>query len=229
MKKLILAILISLLPKIAFGLDIPVESYTAWKSTVQALGLSIRCAAIGSTKFLVGIDANSIDWETSLDLVNGDANDINDFNAIFLSSCNKPSGDPTQPFAIGTTLFAGNSSSGTVTKGTSQAIDFYLDSTTYPNGAYSNGFILISGNAIVGDYFKLQAIDVSGALTGHAGAVLGTPVIRWMVNPNAAIDVSTVYAKLFPPGVTLRLTYYSTAGILGSDVTVGMNYRLHKP
>lgn len=213
------------------------ESYTELKAIIARKSLSWQYEETAAKYDVFAIDGilryDADVWKAGFEPAGIDtttnSSALSDFEANYKTTANYAVGIAQPPFAVGTTLFAGNCSSGTVTKGTSQAFDFYVDSTTYPNGAYSNGFILIAGNAIVGDYFKLQAVDVSGALTGKAGLILGNPVIRWMVNPNAAIDVSTTYAKLFPAGVTLRLTYYSTAGVLGSDVTVGMNYRLHKP
>jgi hypothetical protein len=198
-------------------------SYAAWKAiAITALSLSVRCNNQGSTYQLVGIDANSINWVTTLDVSGGDPTDASDFTTNVLSLCNKSEGAPVAAFSVPSFSFQGSglqfvASSGTMTTA-------YYKVTSYGSAGLSiSGGHLYTQGMSMGDTANIQIVDKDGVMFAP-GHVVTSYATNWNVSPTGDQGHSTPYASYIPGGFYIALIYNSVGT---SPVTVGFNMFLH--
>lgn len=111
---------------------------------------------------------------------------------------------------------------GTATAGQTTNLDLKL-----VDDCFLTGGILRTNMANFGDYATFQVVDVDNILGYGAGTVLGQYCTNWYMRSDAQeqVNESTSYPAKIKAGLYLRLAYTST-GL--SNVTVTVNYRLHK-
>lgn len=205
-------------------MDIAVATYSAWKAIViTSLGLSIRCADEGNTKFLIGLDANSISWQTSLD-TSVDSDDLTDFNANVLSLCNKQKGAPIAPFAVPNFDFKGGGLKFTAAANTNTTAYYKITSSTTVGLSIVGGNLYTNGMTM-GDTMSLAVVDKDGIMSPQ-GTVIKSYVTGWNVSPTGDQGMNTPYGIYIPGGLYIAATYTNTA--LLTTVQVGINFLLHQ-
>lgn len=200
--------------------------YAIWKATVIAsLGLSIRCHDSGASRFLSGIDANSIIWQTAILTDGSDAASYSDYQANVAPLCNKQAGTPVQPFAVPSFDFKGG--------GLQFTADSNGDTVGYYkiNVATTTSLSIIGGNLYtvgmkMGDTVSLSVVDKDGVYY-PAGTVVKAYVTGWNVSPTGDQGINTPYGIKIPGGLYIAVKYTNTN--LLTDVKVGVNFFLHQP
>lgn len=110
----------------------------------------------------------------------------------------------------------------TVTKDTSKTIDYKM-----PEDLFINGGEVFTDNAIHGDYFKIEIIDIDNILGYGANTVLKTYIIKHYQHSTSQSSIlDNSYAGKILKDLYVRLTYTSTGTT--DDVCVIANYYLHK-
>lgn len=205
-------------------MDIAVATYSAWKAIViTSLGLSIRCADEGTNKFLIGIDANAIQWEYALD-TSTDSDDLADFNSNVLALCNKQKGAPVAPFAVPNFDFKGGGVKFTAAANTSTTAYYKITSSTTV-GLSIVGGNLYTNSMTVGDTVALAVVDKDGIMSPQ-GTIIKSYVTGWNVSPTGDQGINTPYGIYIPGGLYIAITYTNTA--LLNTVAVGVNFFLHQ-
>lgn len=205
-------------------MDISIATYSAWKAIViTSLGLSIRCVDQGSTKYLVGLDANSISWQTSLD-TSVESDDLTDFTTNVLSTCNKQTGAPIAPFAVPDFNFKGGGMKFTAAANTSTTSYYKV------TAANTTGLTIVGGNLYtvgmkMGDTVSLCVVDRDGVLAAP-GTVIKTYVSGWNVSPTGDQGMNTPYGIYIPGGLYIAVSYVNTNA--ETSVDVGVNFFLHQ-
>jgi len=114
--------------------------------------------------------------------------------------------------------FDAQTTSGTITAGTTQNVDLALTDDCLMTGAW---LIVNGGN--YGDTAVLQVVDVSG-LFAPPGTVLNS-FANWSIPPTVSQTFEMVYPAKIYAGLTIRIAYTSTGS---SNPFVAINYMLHK-
>ena len=120
-------------------------------------------------------------------------------------------------------MFKGQGVSGTVTAGQTGNVDYRITEERLITGLQ-----MILSNHAAEDHCGLQVADVDNLLGYGAGFVLSEFASSWYVDAGQSGQgqFHLPYLSSIPAGFYLRVVYTSTGG---SDVTVRMNYFLHKP
>lgn len=93
------------------------------------------------------------------------------------------------------------------------------------------GLQLITQNALFGDSFTISVIDIDNVLGLGANHVVGSPVNSWICSSvdGVQFDEDVAYpTRTLPTGLYIRCSFTSTAGALGQNVSVAVNYKLHE-
>jgi hypothetical protein len=117
---------------------------------------------------------------------------------------------------------AGGGATGVIPAGSSSTVDYFLT-----DDCFLTGGIMRSKNSAFGDYAHFQVIDVNNVLGFGAGVVLGQYLTDWYMSSDTEeqINENFPYPAKIKAGLALRVVYFS---IGTTDVTVCVNYRLHK-
>lgn len=152
--------------------------------------------------------------------------DQGDWEDNYKSQSNYAIGQRPYSFATSDFKFKGDGVTFTATANGSSQADFKILTAGEP-GLYVNGGDLFTAGSKVGDYVKFQVVDVDNILGYGAGFVVEEWISKWFVNPSGAQSVATPYAGKIPGGLYLRMIYQNTNA--STDVSVAVNYYLHKP
>lgn len=118
--------------------------------------------------------------------------------------------------------YHGNGVMGTVTKDTTDSIDFKL-----PEDLFVSGGEVLTDKGIHGDSFTCEIIDIDNILGYGANTVLKTYIIKWYHDSATQKSIlDNPYAGLIMKDLYIRLKYTSTGTV--DDVCLAVNYYLHK-
>ena len=216
-------------------------SWTAFKSTcITTKGLHLQYEDLGLQYRIIGPDQNSINWEIILDkqilavdgvtmIANPDATD---FETSIKAGCNAQIGVTLSSFTTPGYIFAGDAVMQIIPYGSVVTLDYRVDPTRFPIGAYTNGGDILTQNSSFGDWLSAEVIDLNNVMGYGTGTILETYIYkRYLEVPintsaTAIMELETPYVGLVPPGCYLRITYYSTSS--STNVGVAINYDLHK-
>ena len=92
---------------------------------------------------------------------------------------------------------------------------------------FITGGTLSTLNSQFGDFINLQVVDIDNILGLGANTILGQYCTSWYLRDDSQeqFNESTNYPAKILAGLYLRLVYHSFGS---SDITVIINYRLHK-
>ncbi len=119
-------------------------------------------------------------------------------------------------------IFASDNVTGVVTAGQTVNIDLKMLDDNFITGG-----ILYTLDSKFGDYINLQVVDVDNILGYGINTILGQYCTNWYMcsDSQEQLNETVNYPAKILSGLYLRIVYHS----LGlSDVTVIINYRLHK-
>ena len=142
-----------------------------------------------------------------------------DFEGVYKSSANKPTGIKLNPYAVGSVEFQGVGKSTTVTAGDTQNLDLKVTS----GDRLFNGGMLYTTNAVIGDWIKVQIVDVDNILGYGSDYVVKTFIQKYYVFPGHVMTVKTPYAGKVLENLYIRMQYKSTGG---TNVGLAVNYFL---
>lgn len=205
------------------------DDWALFKSiTITRKNLSLQYVDKGEEVLIVGPDQNNINlaFKMRKKLPSGAANpDYADFIENVEPSCNWAIGNRQYAFATPDFLFGGNGVSFTVNANSEASADLKITQAG-DQGLYINGGDLYTNGAKVGDYVKMQVVDVDGIMS-PAGTIISEWITKWYADPKGGQSVLTPYAGKIPGGLYLRITYKNTNAL--TQVNVAVNYHLHKP
>lgn len=114
----------------------------------------------------------------------------------------------------------------TATKNTSTNVDFQIPGAA-GSFCYINGAIVITKDAVFGDYAAASIIDKDNILGYGANVTLANYVTKWYINPATQSNFETPYAGKLYAGLYIRVSYTSVGLIV--DPQIAINYKLHTP
>lgn len=155
-----------------------------------------------------------------------EATNLADFEDNYKALANFPIGDRPYAFSTPDFQFNGDGILATATKNATTNIDFQIPGA--PGSAqYINGAVVITKDAVFGDYAAASIIDIDNILGYGNNVTLANYVTKWYINPSAQSNFETPYAGKLYAGLYIRVTYTSVGAV--TDPQIAINYKLHTP
>lgn len=147
-------------------------------------------------------------------------NNKSDFESNYKDNANDQNSLLLSPFTKNSVELKAEGKYDTITKETSQNIDFKIEN----GNKLIHGAIFYAKDAEIGDYVSAKVIDIDNILGYGAGTILKEWIVKWYVIPNQQMKITQDSAGEVLEGLYLRLSYTSVGTV--NDVKVLVNYYL---